>query len=226
MSILHSEYCLSGWCPHPFEITIQRMLELDAVAQIVELLLWEHDGQVSRTSLARGSRAVERRTGIDPEKLHRFHCVLEPCIAGVSTTIHVWACRHGDATLIEGQVFVQELIEHAASPEQSLRSLADLLARVAGHLGARFLHVADEDDDSLLVPDHDIRLPSVYGIYQRQAIEGIAQPLRESGAIVEEAPHPDFVVVWVAPIESLLHDGSPRMHVLELLRSHVMTTRQ
>jgi hypothetical protein len=226
MSILHSEYCLSGSCPHPFEVTIRRMLQLDSVAQIVELLLWDQGGQVNRTTLARGSHAtdMERLTGIDHEQLHKFHCVLEPCIAGVTTTIHVWACRDEDETLIEGQVFVQELLEHAASPEQSLIGLADLLARMAEHLHARFLHVADEDDDSLLVPDSTIRLPSLCGIYQRQAISAIIAPLRESGAVVEDAPHPDFLAVWVAPIESLMQDASPRAAVLELLRGQVMAT--
>jgi hypothetical protein len=223
------------------------MLELDAVAQLVELLLWDHDGQVNRTTLARGSLSspragashsdacfgggpqatgMERFTGMDHEHIHKFHCVLEPCIAGVTTTIHVWACRDEDETLIEGQVFVQELLEHAASPERALVAMADLLARMAGHVHARFLHVADEDDDSLLVPDSNIRLPSICGIYQRQAIEAIALPLRENGAIIEDAPHPDFLAVWVAPIASLLQDASPRMAVLELLRSHVMTTWQ
>jgi hypothetical protein len=202
------------------------MLQLDSVAQIVELLLWDHEGQVNRTSLPEGSRATyrERFIGMDHRQIRKFHCVLEACIAGVTTTLHVWACSGEDETLINGQVFVQELLEHAASAEQSLLGLADLLARMAERLHARFIHVADEDDDSLLVPDCAIRLPSICGIYQRQAIEAIALRLQDSGAVIEDAPHPGFLVVWVAPIESLLQDGSPRVAVLELLRSHMMMT--
>jgi hypothetical protein len=228
MSIVYGEYCLSGSSPHPFQVTARRMLELDPVARVAELLLWDHAGEVERTAFVEGSQAgdMDGIGDIDPQQVHKFHCVLAPCIAGVMTTIHVWACRDNDETIIDGQVFVHELLEHTRSPEDALRGLAELLARMAEHLDTTILHIADEDDDALLVPDSHIRLPSICGVYQRQTIEPIVEPLRERGAIIEAAPDPDLLVVWVAPIESLLQDASPRVAVLGLLRAHLMTTWQ
>lgn len=228
MSIIHSEYCLSGSCSYSFEVTARRMLELDAVARIGEILLWDHAGEVQRTAFAGDSRAGDSDpiSELDIQRIHKFHCVLEPAIAGVMTTIHVWAHRDDDATFIDGQVFVQELIEHAPAPERAVRGLVELLARMAEHLDTTILHIADEDDDSLLVPDSRIRLPSICGIYQRHAIEPIAVPLLEQGAIIEDGPDPDLLVMWVAPVHALLDDGSPRRAVLDLLRARLMTTWQ
>lgn len=228
MSIVYGEYCLSGSSPHPFQVTARRMLELDPVARVAELLLWDHAGEAEHTAFVEGSQAsdISAISELDTDQVNKFHCVLAPCIAGIMTTIHIWACRDSDETIIDGQVFVHELLEHTRSPEDALRGMAELLARMAGHLDTTLLHVADEDDDALLVPNSPIRLPSICGVYQRQTIEPIADPLRERGAIIEAVPDPDLLVVWMAPIEALLQDASPRVAVLGLLRAHLMTTWQ
>lgn len=225
MSIVDSDFCLSGISNVDLERTAKRIIHLGCQIQLSELLVWNRNGQVNRTIFEEGTSIADMEGVIefDFEVVIRFMCVLHPCLAGVRTTINIAAypAPNNIGTIIEGQLYLGHVLNKGISPERTLNAFAELLVVLAKRLDTIFLNVADEDDESILLTGSGVRLPSLFGVYNYFLVEGLIEKLQKEGVVIDKSQNKELILIWVAPIAELIGDAGPRKAVLKVLRSHL-----
>ena len=199
MSIRNGDYCLSGRVWESLEVTAVRLLNLEAIASIEELRL--------RVGFDREAELVlaNELAGLDLAETIRVEARLD--IKTLASRL-VMCLARGDKneppnTIIDCMVYLDHLHDERSTPHAALHAFVDVMAGLAAQLGARWLHLACEDDERLMVGG-GLRLPDVCGIYRPDVLDGLLEPLRAAGAIVDEEPIRGYLVVWLAPIDALL----------------------
>jgi len=199
MSIRNGDYCLSGRVWRSLEVTAVRLPDLEATASIEELRLRVGFDKEPELVLA------TELAGLDLAETIRVEALLD--VKTLASRL-VMSLSRGDKneppnTIIDCMVDLDHLLDKRETPDAALHAFIDAIAGLAEQLDAPWLHLACEDDERLALGG-GLRLPDVCGIYRPQILDGLVEPLRAAGAIVDEEPIHGYRVVWVAPIDALL----------------------
>ena len=96
-----------------------------------------------------------------------------------------------------------------------------MLVVLTKQLNTIFLNIADEDDESIVIADIGVRLPSLLGVFDYRALDGLVTKLLEIKTVVVEPQDEQFILVYAAPIKDLVSGSRPCQEVLKVLRSRL-----
>ena len=184
----------------------EQMLTVDSRASISEIHAWDVSGQVYKLSFSEGTtiRNMKNIIEFNFAVITKFMFILHPTILIIKTnaTITVHLSEYG--TIIDGQLYLDHILRNVSSAEEALTAVADFVLLIAQTLNATYLAIADEDDESIILPTTGIRLPSLLGIGKGHFFSQQEKELREHGAAIVEPELTDFRIVWVAAISEIL----------------------
>lgn len=216
MQLQSTDFKFSGLSTIPFERAVPRLLGIE---KIDELRLVAADG--TRTIMSTGEHPLH----LDYSLISRVELLVK--LESVPTVVHIWLMPESESsarsTIVDGLLYVGHFVSRASRPAQALEALASSVVQIASCLDVTFLVVADEDDASLQVQPGDLLLPSLFGVYQKDLLDGAIETLTSNGAIVQQTPDPRYVLFWVAPPHVLVEGTPPTQGVLELLRHQLLT---
>lgn len=219
MDLENIDFCLSGLSRSDIDNSFRRMMALDTLAPVSELLIWDLHGGVNRTTFEEGT-SMSDMSGvieIDFTTISRMMVIFHPPITDVSTTMSIAVVASQGRAIIDGQLYVGHLLRAGAALEDVLTQLSELVAKLARQLDAIFLVVADEDDDSSVLNSNGIRLPKLFGVFDSHLIQGVVDGLCSEGAMVKELVNSPFTIVWVEYPEGISSEVKAKPGVLDIL---------
>lgn len=222
MTMLHNDYCLSGVSHANLEITAQRIIHIDSQIRISELLVWDWEGKVNRTTFEEGTSVADMIDIIefDFKAMKQLTFLLCPRLVEVSTKMSISVYPNDTGTIIEGQLYLNHLLNQGISPEQIFMALGKLLVFLARCLDVTFLNIADEDDEFIVLSNSGVRLPSLLGVYNHRLLgKEVIDKLLSIKATAVDTHDEQFILVYTASIDELINGAKPYREILKELRS-------
>lgn len=219
MRIIDTDYEFSGFSSLSLERSVRVLFGTGLGMGISKVEVVLHDDERIRAAKPESLLSTEY------ERVKRVEFGIE--IESVPTRIHIRLYRENSAadsgTIVGGMLDLRQVVSETDEPVVALQRLATAVTRIAELLHVAFLVVADEDDAFLQVQPGDLRLPSLFGVYERSLVDEILDSLPTLGGLVEATPDPSYRLIWVAAPSSLVSGDVTTAAVLELLRRQLMT---
>jgi hypothetical protein len=218
------DYCLSGFCQEDFGVTAKCLMRFCSQFQTKELLIWDTNLGVNRTSFAAGTNILDTEGVLtfNYQAAHRMSCVVSSFITDVQTNVIVTIERNDNNSWIEGLLYLDQILSQCHCQRTAIFELGLLVLKLSQALNAVVLNVADEDDEALSISKtHPILLPSLLGAYDQKWLTELSPQLVRAGAFVEDSQEGQLLV-WVQHPDDFLSDKVPNPEIFRILQQYLL----
>ncbi len=167
------DYIISGMSEYTtLEGVVKEMFTVDSFAPITKVLVWDELGKVNQ-SIFHTDSSFSSAMGIiefQYEHIHRISFLLNVEIGNYKTKIEISFYVNKENIIIEGQLYLEKLIDLYSNNQLLINDLANFLARLAQNLKLKYINVSDEDNESLIIDSVGVFLPDVFGIFNKQLL--------------------------------------------------------
>lgn len=193
---------LSGFALHNFERVAQKLFALKTKYKIIEVQIWDLSNGFDRTSFGDGTDLKDANDILefDFTKMKRLALIFQMRLDSAKTNITIQLCRWSRGCVLEGQVYLGDLVTERNGAVRRLEFLAEFVTEIAKASDAVLLSLVDEDCDDMLLDALPVKKPWLFAVLQAKAFPTVFAMTRTKS---------DIAVFWLQSPQSFLDDELP-----------------
>lgn len=217
------DFCMSGLAKQTIATTAEKILQIDPIARILEIVAWSSNEHINRTVFEKdaGVKDMEGVIEIDYNEISKMMVMIEPVVSGVSTKMNLTAYGNEVGSILEGQLYLDHILRSGVSPKDALLELSELFMKIASVLNLSFLVLADEDNELSIIHKSGLRVPILFGVYKKNLLLEVEKDLTMHGAVISQSANSSYETVWLDHLDNLLQQEKPSPKISEVLGSHM-----